>query len=153
MNMDLKIFLKNQPAFEEFQAPYIDILASRLQVEEYDDGHAFIRQGQQGQALYLLLSGAVHITRRDEDGVEHEVRDLSDGELFGILSLVDDMPASATCVAKGRVKAAFLTREAFRQLFDEASPIGHHLQYMVAVQMARDIQEQNRRYRSALAQS
>lgn len=151
--MDLKIFLKNQPAFEEFQAAYLDVLAKHLQVGEFEDGHVFITQGQQGEALYLLLTGAVHITRHDADGIEHEVRDLSDGELFGILSLVDNMPASATCVAKGRVKAAYLTRDAFRELFNEASPIGHHLQYMVAVQMARDIQEQNRRYRDALAKS
>lgn len=151
--MDLKIFLKNLPAFEEFQASHLETFAAHLQVGEYENGHAFITQGMQGEALYMLLSGSVHITRRDDDGVEHEVRDLSDGELFGILSLVDDLPASASCVAKGKVKAAFLTRDAFRRLFSEASPIGHHLQYMVAVQMARDIQEQNRQFRTALAQS
>lgn len=150
--MDLKIFLKNLPAFEEFKASHIEALAGRLQVGEYEDGHVFIRQGEQGQALYMLLQGSVRITRHEaEEEAEHEVRDLSSGELFGILSLVGDMPASATCVAKGHVEAAFLTRDAFQQLFQEASPIGHHLQYMVAVQMARDIQEQNRRYRAALA--
>lgn len=152
--MDLKIFLKNLPAFEEFSAAHLDALARQLQVGEYEDGHVFIRQGEQGQALYMLLQGSVRIFRHDADGeADHDVRELCDGELFGILSLVTEMPAQATCVAKGKVKAAYLTRDAFERLFGEASPIGHHLQYMIAVQMARDIQEQNRRFRAALAQA
>lgn len=150
--MDLKFFLKNLPAFEEFKAPHLDILASHLKVEQHDDGHVFIRQGTQGQALYMLLQGSVRITRRDtEGGTEQEVRELSDGEIFGMLSLIDNLPASGTCIARGPVKTAALTRDAFLQLFHEASPIGHHLQYMVAVQMARDIQEENKRFRAALA--
>lgn len=150
--MDLKFFLKNLPAFEEFSAAHLDILSSQLKVEQHDDGHVLIRQGTQGQALYLLLQGSVRITRRDpKDEVEHEVRELSDGEMFGMLSLIDNLPASATCTARGSVTTAALTRDAFQQLFHDASPIGHHLQYMVAVQMARDIQDENKRFRAALA--
>lgn len=152
--MDLKFFLKNLPAFEEFKAEHLDILASQLKVEQYSDGHIFIRQGTQGDALYLLLQGSVRITRHDAgDETEREVRELSDGEIFGTLSLIDDLPASATCIARGSVTTAALSRDAFRQLFHEASPIGHHLQYMVAVQMARDIQEENKRFRAALLTS
>ncbi|MDB5764469.1 MAG: hypothetical protein JWQ21_3464 [Herminiimonas sp.] len=148
--MDLKYFLKNLPAFDEFKAPHLDILAGQLQVEEHADGHVFIEQGTQGKALYLLLQGSVRVTRHDMNGgEEHEVRELSDGEIFGILSLVDNLPASATCIAKGPVKIAALTRDAFRQLFHDASPIGFHLQYMIAVQMARDIQEENKRFRTS----
>ena len=148
--MELKFFLKNLPAFEDFKPQHLEILAGRLQVEEHGDGHVFITQGMQGGALYLLLQGSVRTTRHDGDGEEYPVRDLSDGEMFGILSLVDDLPASATCAAKGPVKTAALTRDAFRALFDDAAPIGHHLHYMIAVQMARDIQEQNKRFRATL---
>jgi CRP-like cAMP-binding protein len=150
--MDLKFFLKNLPAFEEFKANHLDILAQGLLVEEFPDGHVFITQGTQGKALYLLINGSVRIMRHDAPGSdEYEVRELSGGELFGILSLVDNLPSSATCIAKGTVKAASLTHDAFEKLFEQASPIGHHLQYMIAVQMARDIQEENKTFRAALA--
>jgi CRP-like cAMP-binding protein len=150
--MDLKYFLKNLPAFEEFSAPHLEALAQHLQVSPHTDGQVFIRQGEQGAALYLLLKGAVHITRHDANGGEETiVRELADGEMFGILSLVDDMPALSTCLAKGAGETAALSREAFQALFQDASPVAHHLQYMVAVQMARDIQEANKRSRAALA--
>lgn len=149
--MDLTFFLKNLPAFEEFQAHHLAVLAGHLKIEQHDDAHVFIRQGEQGAALYLLLQGSVRVTRHDDDSeVEQEVRELSDGEMFGMLSLIDDLPAQASCSARGPVKTAALTRDAFQQLFHEASPIGHHLQYMVAVQMARDLQEANKRFRATL---
>lgn len=150
--MDLKIFLKNLPAFEDFSAPQLDILAAHLTVAQHADGHVFIRQDHQGDALYLLLQGAVHISRHDADGDEYELRELSDGEMFGMLSLVDDLPATATCTARGAGTTVALTRDGFARLFQEVSPIGRHLQYMVAVQMARDLQEANKRFRSAMAQ-
>lgn len=151
--MDLKIFLKNLPAFEEFAPTQLDVLASCLTVDTHEDGHVFIRQGQQGEALYLLMQGAVTVTRRDADnGEDAVVRELRGGELFGVLSLVSDMPASATCTGHGTTKTAALTREAFDRLFHEASPIGHHLQFMVAGQLARDLRETNRTLRAALAQ-
>ncbi len=152
--MDLKFFLKNLPAFEDFNTRHLDILASQLIVTPQEGGHVFIRQGEQGDALYLLLQGAVHVSRHDRaGGEEYDVRELSDGEMFGMLSLIDDLPASATCTARGPVTTAALTRDAFQRLFSEASPIGHHLHYMVAVQMARDMQEANRRSRAALAKA
>ena len=150
--MDIKTFLKNLPAFEDFNAQQLDMLVRRMTVTEHEDGHVFIRQGQEGKALYLVMQGTVCITRHDgPDGEEIEVGELGAGELFGILSLVEDLPASATCTAKGRVTAVALTRDAFLQLFHDASPVGRHLQYMVAVQMARDLQETNRRLRAALS--
>lgn len=149
--MDLTYFLKNLPAFEDFHASDLSTLASNLDIQEYADGHVFIQQGQEGKALYLLLQGSVRITRLDREGVEHEVRELADGEMFGILSLIEDLPTQASCMAKGAVRAASLSREAFKKLFSEASPIGHHLQYMIAVQMARDLQEANKRVRKESA--
>lgn len=152
--MEIKTFLKNLPAFEDFNPAQLDLLATHLKQEEWDSGHVFIRQGTQGEALYLLIDGSVIVTRKEEDSdEEHEVRELSDGEMFGMLSLIDDLPASATCTAKGAVRTAALPRDAFRQLYHQARPVGLHLQYMIAVQMARDLQEVNKRFRASLMKS
>ncbi len=152
--MDLKYFLKNLPAFEEFSAAHLDILATHLKVAEQADGHIFIRQDSQGDAMYLLLEGSVSISRHDNGSEEeYAVRELSDGETFGMLSLLDDLPSVSTCTAKGKVTTAALTRADFEKLFDEAPPVGRHLRYMIAVQMARDLQEANKRSRTALAKA
>ncbi len=149
--MDIKQFLRTLPAFERFTGTYIDTLSGAMTLGQFEPGHNFIQQGQQGEAMYLLMDGAVEVSRVNEaTGEAEEARELRAGELFGLLSLVDNLAAGATCSAKEHVTAAVLPRDAFHKLFSSAPPIGHHLQYMVAVQLARDLQERNNALRTLL---
>jgi len=150
--MELLQFLNTLPAFQTFTPAYVGVLAGLMKVGQFPSGHTFIEQGQQGEAMYLLVEGAIQVRRLDEVSGQVEERELRAGELFGLLSLIGDMPASATCIARDSVIAAALPREAFQRLFDTAAPIGHHLQYMVAVQLARDLQERNKSLRLLLKQ-
>ena len=150
--MELLPLLNTLPAFQNFTPAYVAVLAGVMNIGQFPAGHKFIEQGQQGEAMYLLMGGAVEVRRADEVTGEPEVRELRVGELFGLLSLIDDMPAGATCVAKEPVTVAALPRDAFHKLFDMAAPVGHHLQFMVAVQLARDLQERNKSLRALLKQ-
>jgi len=149
--MDLKHFLKTLPAFESFTSAHLDVLAGMMKVSSHPAGHVFITQGEQGEALYLLMAGAIETSHVDEvSGTLEEARDLHAGELFGLLSLIENMPAGWGSKAKEAVTVAALTRPDFRRLFELAPPIAHHLQYMVAVQLARNLQERNRELRDLL---
>lgn len=148
--MDIKTFLKNLPAFEEFSPSHLEAFAAELEADDFADDHVFIREGEQGAALFIILQGLVSVTRRAPSGEDQELRDLGGGELFGILSLVGNLPAAASCTAKGNVKAARLTAAAFQRLFDSAPPLARHIQYMIAVQLARDLRQQNAQMRSAM---
>ncbi len=150
--MDLKPFLKTLPAFEGFTDAHLDVLAGMMKVSSHPAGHAFITQGEQGEALYLLMAGAIETSHVDEvSGTLEEARDLHAGELFGLLSLIENMPAGWGSKAKEAVTVAALMQPDFRRLFELAPPIAHHLQYMVAVQLARNLQERNRELRDLLS--
>ena len=150
--MDLKQFLKSLPGFEGFSPRDLDALAGVMQVRLYPKGDQFIAQGEQGQALYMIMNGAVMLTRVDELTGFKQERELRAGETFGLLSLIDNLPAAATCSALEAVTAASLGRADFNELFDDAPPVGHHLLYMVAIQLARDLQDRNTSLRSLLRQ-
>jgi CRP/FNR family cyclic AMP-dependent transcriptional regulator len=149
--MDFKQFLQNLPAFHAYLSVHLDTLAQAMRVEDYPKGHEFTGQGRQGEAMYLLIDGNVSITEHDDIAdLVHDVKELHNGELFGLLSLIDNMPAAATCTALSPVKVASLPRAEFTKLFQSAPPIGYPLQYMVAVQLARDLQNRNRSIRALL---
>ncbi len=151
--MDITQFMKTLPAFEHFSAGDIDALASKMIVSSHPAGHAFITQGEQGEALYLLVEGAIQNIHVDEaTGTPQEARDLHAGEMFGLLSLVENMPAGWGAVAKEPVTVAELSWPDYRDLFRSAPAIAHHLQYMVAVQLARDLQSRNKELRELLKQ-
>ena len=46
--------------------------------------------------------------------------------------------------------AASLSRIEFNELFDQAPPVGHHILYMVAIQLARDLQDRNTSLRALI---
>ena len=149
---DLRTFLHGLPAFERFPDKQLDLLLNHLRLEAYEANQTLVTQGNQGPALYIIISGTVDVTRRDDTGeLEQEAREARDGEVVGLLSLVDNMPSPETCTAKTRVTAAVLTPERFNALFLMAPTIAHQLQYMVAVQLARDLQEKNKSLRKGLA--
>jgi CRP-like cAMP-binding protein len=150
--MDIKTFLKTLPGFEGFSPSHIDALASAMKVQLYPKGHTFIWQGEQGQALYVIMDGAVLLSRSDELTGFKQERELRAGEVFGLLSLIDNLPAAATCSVLEPVTAASLPRSDFNELFDDAPPVGHHILYMVAIQLARDLQDRNMSLRALIDQ-
>lgn len=151
--MDFKQFLKTLPAFENLKASDIEVLSAQMVVSSQPAGHTFITQGVQGEAVYLLVDGTVQSAHVDEaTGVPQEPRDLHAGEMFGLLSLVENMPAGRTSVAKSDVTVAALSQSVYKGLFQVAPAIAHHLQYMVAVRLARDLQARNRELRELLQQ-
>lgn len=150
--MDIQTFLKTLPGFEGFSGSHLDALAAALKVQLYPKGHTFIWQGEQGQALYMIMDGAVMLSRTDELTGFKQDRELRAGEVFGLLSLLDNLPAAATCSVLEPVTAASLSRAEFNELFDDAPPVGHHILYMVAIQLARDLQDRNMSLRALVDQ-
>lgn len=54
-----------------------------------------IRQGDPADAMYLIEEGAVAVTVRGEDGQRHPVAELTAGDYFGEIALLDGVPRTA----------------------------------------------------------
>lgn len=54
------------------------------------------RQGEPGEALYIVMSGKLKVTTQSEDGREVILAILEDGDTFGEMSLLDGRPRSAS---------------------------------------------------------
>jgi CRP-like cAMP-binding protein len=72
------------------------------------------------------------------------------GEFFGLPSLSEGKPATASCLAEGPVKVASLPFTAYLLLFQPDSEIGCRFQFVIASQLARDLQDRHRTLRGLL---
>jgi CRP/FNR family cyclic AMP-dependent transcriptional regulator len=142
--MDISEFLLSNPLFDTFTTSETETLAKAMTTSRYPDGHVFIKEGQRGDACYLVLDGEVSVTRmsRSDRGIER-VRTMGAGELFGLIALIDRGKRAATCTAVGEVTAASLPTNAFDLLFQSNAPIAHHFQFVIARQLARDLRAYN----------
>ena len=76
----------------------IQAVRSRLRWVEVAGGDTLMRQGDRGEALYLLVSGRLRVYI-EEDQQRRVVREIARGEVVGEMSLYTDAPRSATLVA------------------------------------------------------
>jgi len=75
------------------------LLRERLQWHEIGAGETLMAQGDPGDSMYLVVSGRLRAYVRDDDGIEHMVREMARGQVIGEMSLYTDEPRSATVVA------------------------------------------------------
>lgn len=71
------------------------------------------RQGDQGNAMYLIESGRVRISIRDDDDEEVILAELAQGDFFGEMSIIDGRQRSADANVIEDAQLAILSRDAF----------------------------------------
>jgi CRP-like cAMP-binding protein len=84
--------------------------------KRYEKGEIIFREGDAGDTMYVIMSGEVEISR-ERKGERTVLARMKRGEFFGEMSLMDDMPRSATVTALHRTRLLPMTR---RSLFERA---------------------------------
>lgn len=83
-------------------------LASALGEHRAEPGDAIIRQGDEGDLVYVIAEGRASVTRNGD-----ALRDLGPDDVFGELALILDVPRTATVTATEPVVLRTLAREPF----------------------------------------
>ena len=79
------------------------------------------RQGDKGDAMYLIENGRVRISIRDADKQEVTLAELAQGDFFGEMAIIDGRQRSADAQVVEDARLAILSRDAFLS-FVRANP-------------------------------
>jgi len=96
-----------------------------------EPGEMVVQEGQQSRRLYVVLTGAVEVSKR-EAGEVLRLAELGPGQLFGEISLIKDREATATVRALGKTVLLGLSRRAFNAHVSEFPEVLAHV-YQVAL--------------------
>jgi CRP/FNR family cyclic AMP-dependent transcriptional regulator len=124
--------LKQSPLFSTLSARELHIVEGLLYERSYLTDEIIFDEGEEGQALYLILSGLVLISRPRTPYTD-VLATLGPGTVFGDLALLDDSPRSAQARAVDDCEIAVFFRADFLQLLDTDAAIG----YKVSLELAR----------------
>jgi anion transporter len=95
-------------------------LAAHLQPLSFESGSIIFRQGEIGDAFYLVAGGSVGVYVIDPTGTtETQVNILNAGEPFGEMALLTDNPRTATIRVESDCEVLRLERSAFLGLVRE----------------------------------
>jgi CRP/FNR family cyclic AMP-dependent transcriptional regulator len=90
--------LAKVPLFSMLDQRDLAALAASARERQYQAGEDLIRQGDTGVGLFVLTRGHVHITQVRQ-GETYDLGVLGAGQVIGELSLLDDLPRTATVTA------------------------------------------------------
>ena len=80
-----------------------------------EPGEVLFREGEQGQQMFVLQSGAVRITKSGKGG-EKTLAVLGPGEFFGEMSILNAKPRNATATVEARSKVLVIDARTFEQM-------------------------------------
>jgi CRP-like cAMP-binding protein len=113
-------------------------LAERARFVEYGPGQAIVKQGEQGDTLFLVARGEVGVRirvdavagsardARSSDG-DRELARLGRGALFGEMSVLTGDPRTATVVAIGDAALLAVDRDAFERILSAEPELAQKL--------------------------
>ena len=127
--------------FATLQPKELRVVDALLHERHYLDGEVIFDQDEEGQALYIVLSGKVLICRQGEPETGR-IAEVAEGSMFGELALLDGSPRSAQARADGDCKLAALSRADFKGLVETHALIASK----IAIQLARGLGQKLREH-------
>lgn len=114
--------LAKHPLFCELTPDGVDRLVDVGRIEYWPEGAVLLEEGSVGPRMMLVLEGTVEVRRKDSNGVNRTLARLASGEILGEMSLLLDMPRTASVVATDDLRVFSMDRAAFSRMVDEGDP-------------------------------
>ncbi len=114
-----------------------EALASALQYGDYTRGESVFTEGEQGDTLFIVLTGKVKVGRRAADGRENMLSVMGPSDMFGELSLFDPGPRTATATVLTDARLASLAHAALRPWLNDRPEIAEQLLRVLARRLRR----------------
>ncbi|MBT3271867.1 MAG: cyclic nucleotide-binding domain-containing protein, partial [Spirochaetales bacterium] len=92
-------FLAELPIFENLSGGQRKQVSRILHERKYTKGETVFNEAEPGAGLYIIESGRVAITKHIEGGEPAVLATIEEGNFFGELALIDEIPRSATAIA------------------------------------------------------
>jgi CRP/FNR family cyclic AMP-dependent transcriptional regulator len=105
--------LRSVPLFASLDDDAARELRRLLSDKHVPQNTRLFRQGDKGDAMYLIESGRVRISIRDDDEQEVILAELAQGDFFGEMSIIDGRQRSADAKVIEDAQLAILSRDAF----------------------------------------
>jgi CRP/FNR family cyclic AMP-dependent transcriptional regulator len=129
--------------FSALQPSYLRRIANLGIEEDYGLNAIIFKEGAQGDKMYLILSGAVRISRQVPGMGEEALAVLRAGTHFGEMALIDDFPRSADAVAHEACRLFVVRKEDMEDLLFVDRDLAYDLLWSFVRTLSSRLRETN----------
>ncbi|MEX2528772.1 MAG: cyclic nucleotide-binding domain-containing protein [Gemmatimonadota bacterium] len=131
--------LQKVSLFEGLEANQLEQVVALIRSRAVDAGETVFREGDAGDAFYIVFRGSVEIGKSTPGGGEERLAIRRPGEGFGEMALLNDAPRSASAVALERGELLSLGRQEFQELMGPETPAFRMLSSLSRALRALDV--------------
>jgi CRP-like cAMP-binding protein len=124
-------FLMENILFMDLPRESIEKLIPHFKLLHVKKGEFLIREGDDGDMLFVLWAGVVDVVKETESGDQEVLATLGRGDIFGEIALLNNCKRTSSVITKTPVDCLVLTREDFqREVVDKlgAKQVGEKIQ-------------------------
>ena len=129
--MDAHEALRKTRLFQNLSPQYLDRLSSVARERSYKAGETIVREGDQGIAFFVIVSGNVEVLR-GSGGDQTVINRIGPGGTFGEIALLTEFPRLASVRAENDVTCVALARLDFLDALRDQPEIAVQLLATVA---------------------
>ena len=129
--------------FRFFDEPYRELLLNASEVAAFGRDEILFEEGDDPDAVYLVLEGAIALSKESSGGQQHKVATVTADDYFGEFGLIDGLGRSARASAAKPSTVARIDIEALRDVVTMAP--GRSLLH-ISQKIAGDVRQTNRRF-------
>lgn len=137
--------LAQAPLFAELSRSELGEISEISFVKEVQANEIIFFENDSGEAIYLISTGMVKISKISDEGREKTLTILESGDFFGEMALLDGGVRSATAQALRDTRLLLIYREDFLELLHNYPEIGSKI---IAV-LSQRLRETNRQLENA----
>lgn len=115
--------LAQLPLFKDLSAGDLERVAALCREESFAPGAAVFTEGAPADKLYAILEGSVEVWKDYAAADRDMLAQHGPGHLFGEMALIDELPRSATVIAREPVRALSIGRQDFHAIISGNSSV------------------------------
>jgi CRP-like cAMP-binding protein len=130
------------------------LIMNQLDYKALRAGDTLFKEGDSGTQCYLIIYGAIVVTKRLESGHEQILATIGSGELLGQIALIDRKPRSATCKASADgVGLVLLDSDIFERLYSAQNTFAFKVLDHIVSDLAKRLRSANQQLTKAKSTS
>jgi CRP-like cAMP-binding protein len=120
--------------FAKIEPTKLKLLAFTSEHVEFAQGEAICRQGEPGDAAYILLAGEADVLVESPGGPV-KVASVARNDIVGEIAILCDVPRTATVLARTDVATLRISKDGFFNLVNQFPQIGVEIMHELAVRL------------------
>ncbi len=112
-------FLRRSIIFKNLSDEELRKITVYFQIIELEEGTPIFYENEKSSDMYIILEGKVKACVFNDEGNELVLAELEAGDILGEMSVIDELPRSATVITQERTKLAKLSRQSFLKIIRE----------------------------------